>query len=141
MLKDWLQLPHVDEEGYKVAAELNYSLLNCKLERVPVRFTIELEWMKDEECESDSYYDVRLITPGGDIIPFDFDEEDKYVDFEGGNYVIKSIYLPELNDEDMDSDVESAGLDFYLELSVNHSKGKVVVFPRLFQLIAYRYLP
>jgi hypothetical protein len=141
MLKDWLELPHVDKDGYKTAAELNYSLLNDNLERVPVRFTIELEWMKDEEYEPGSYYDVRLITPGGDVIPFEFDEEDEDVDFEGGKYVIKSIYLPELNDEGTNSDTESVGLDFYLELSVDHSKNKVIVLPRLYQLIAYRYLP
>ena len=140
MSKDWLVLPHVDEDGYKVGAEFTYLVLNNKLERVPVKFTIELEWEK-EELESDSYYNVCLITPHGDVLTCDFDEEEEGVDFEGGNYVIKDIYLPDLNDGDTDSYTESVGFDFYLELSVNHSKGTVALFPRLYQLIAYSYSP
>ena len=141
MMKDWLELPHVDEDGYKVAAELDYWVLNNKLERVPVKFRIVLEWEEDDEDESYSSYSVCLITPDGDVIPFEVDEDDGDADFEGGNYFIKSIYLSDLNDEDTDSDTESVGFDFYLDLSVDHSKGIVSLFPRLYQLIAHCYSP
>ena len=141
MVRDWLKLPHVDEDGYRVAVELDYWVLNNKLERVPLKFTIELEWEEDGDDERYSSYNACLTTPDGEVIDFEIDEEEGGANFEGGNYFIKSIYLPDLDDEDADSGMESAGFDFYLDLSIDHSKGIVHLFPRLYQVVAYSYSP
>jgi hypothetical protein len=133
----WLELPHVDEDGYKVAAECTYLVLNNKLERVPVKFTIELEWVKDDEDPSESCYVARLITSKGSVITFEVDEDGEGADSTGGSYLIESFYLSELVGQDAAEDFYCGCFDIYLELSVNDSKGTVSLFPALYQSIKY----
>ena len=137
MIRDWLELPHVDEDGYKVGADYTYLVLNNKLERIPVRFRIELEWEKDDKYEEDSNYNVRLITSEGTVIHFEIDEDGEGVDSTGGDYFIKSFFLPELRGQDEADGLHCGYFDLYLELSVSDSRGTVALFPMLDQSIRY----
>ena len=135
-MKDWLELPHVDEDGYKVGAECTYLVLNNKLERIPVRFRVELEWEKDNRSADDSCYNARLITSDGTVIDLDFDEDGE-PDSTGGDYFVESIFFPELRGQDDADDFYCGYFDFYLELSISDSKGTVSLFPRLYQTFKY----
>ena len=137
MVRDWLELPHVDEDGYKVGADYTYLVLNSKLERIPVRFRIELEWEKDDQYEDDACYNVRLITSDGEVIPFEIDEGGEGVDSTGGDYFIKSFFLPELRGQDEADGLHCGYFDLYLELAVSDSRGTVAFFPSLYQSIKY----
>ena len=137
MMRSWLELPHVDEDGYKVGADFTYLVLNNKLERVPIRFRIELEWVKEGMDPSESNYIVRLITSAGSVIPFEVDEDGEGADSTGGDYFIKSFFFSELSGQDTAEDFYCGYFDIYLELSVNDSKGTVSLFPSLYQSIKY----
>jgi hypothetical protein len=137
MIRDWLKLPHVDEDGYKVAAEYTYLVLNNKLERIPVKFKIELEWEKDDRYEEDSCYNASLVRSDGTVIPFEIDEDGESVDSTGGDYFIKSFFLPELRGQDTADDLYCGYFDLYLELSIDHSRGAVSLFPSLYQSIKF----
>jgi hypothetical protein len=136
-MRDWLELPHLDVDGYKVSAEYTFLVLNNRLERVPVRLTIELEWERDDRREEDSYYHARLITSEGTVIHLEVDEDGEMPDSTGGDYFIESIFLPELKGQ-CDADGFHCGyFDFYLEVSISDSKGTVSLFPRLYQSIKH----
>jgi len=136
-MRDWLELPHVNEDGYKVGADYTYLVLNNKLERIPVRFRIELEWVKEDKYEDDSFYSVRLITSDGTVIPFEIDEDGEGADSHGGDYFIKSFFLPELRGQNTADDFDCSYFDLYLELSISDSRGAVALFPSLYQSIKY----
>ncbi len=137
MVRYSVELPHVDEDGYKVGAELAYLVLNSKRELVPVRLRIELEWEKSERYASDSCYVARLITSDGMVIPFQVDEDSEDLDDEGGDYVIYSFSLPELEDQAKADSFFCNDFRFYLGLSVNSSKGIVALYPSLIQSVSH----
>jgi len=136
-MKDWLELPHVDEDGYKVGADYTYLVLNNKLERVPVKFRIELEWVREEKYEDESFYVVHLVRSDGTVIPFEVDEDGEGADSHGGDYFIKSFFLPELRGQDTADGLHCGYFDLYLELSVRDHRGTVALFPSLYQSIKY----
>jgi len=136
-MRDWLELPHVDEDGYKVGAEYTYLVLNSKLERIPVRFRIELEWVREEKYEDDSFYVARLVKSDGTVISFEIDEDGEGVDSTGGDYFIKSFFLPEMRGQDTADGLYCGYFDLYLELSVSDSRGTVALFPSLYQSMKY----
>jgi hypothetical protein len=136
-MRDWLELPHVDENGYTVGAEYTFLVLNNKFERIPVRFRIELEWEQDHRRKDDSCYNVRLITSDGTVLHLESDENGEMPDSTGGDYLIESFFLPELKGQDDADDFYCGYFDLYLEISVSESRGTVALFPRLYQTIKY----
>ena len=132
-MKDWIELPHQASDGYKVSAEYTYLVVNSRLERVPVRFQIQLEWEDDED---DGYYQARLITSEGNVIDLEPDY-DEGVDSTGGVYYARHFYLPELRGQDTAKDFYCGYFDLFLELSVREHSGTVGLFPLLHQDIKH----
>ncbi len=139
MMKERIELPHVDKDGYKVGAEYTFLVLNNRLERVPLRLWVELEWVQDDEYEGDSFYLARLITSRGNKFSFKVDDEDgEGADSEGGEYFIKSLFFSELRDQDTADDFSCGFFDAYLDLSINRSRGTVSLHLSLCQIVDHK---
>ncbi len=134
-----VELPHVDEDGYKVGAELTYLVLNGNLELVPARLEVELEWEKDERHPTDSCYVASLVMSDGTVIPLEVDDGGD-LDSEGGDYVIYSFSLPELEGQSRGDSFFCNDFRFYLGLSVDSSRGIVKLYPSLAQSISHEMI-
>ena len=124
------EFDHNPTDGYRVALDCEYLVLDADLRPIPLKFRIELEWEDDED---DGNYNLRLIDSSGRVEHFLSDEFGS----DGREYQIEGYRFPELVGRAECNWFSCESFDIFVDLTVSSFSRKVYVHLVLYQNFRY----